>query len=153
MASRQTPDRRTQGQEVIQAVATVLDFAPDHWNSGTRMVAIALADRVNQDGQCWPSVADIARRTGLSARMVKYHLRYLEDEGIITRNGQRIGTSGQPVSNLWTWRFWRIGGVQPIAPPGVQPTSPLPRGRGVQPIAPKPSLLTTRDNRYREVGT
>lgn len=133
---------------MIQAVATVLDFAPDHWNSGTRIVAIALADRVNQDGQCWPSVADISRRTGLSPRMVKYHLRYLEDENVITCNGQRIGSSGQPVSNLWTWRFWKLGGVQPIAPGGVQHTSPLPRGGGVQPIAPKPLDITTIKNRY-----
>ena len=133
---------------MIQAVATVLDFAPDNWNSGTRMVAIALADRVNQDGQCWPSVADLSRRTGLSSRMVQKHLRYLEDEGVITRIGQRIGTSGQPVSNMWTWRFWRTGGVKYMTPPGVNYTTPLPRGGGVNSSSPKPSLLTTRENHY-----
>ena len=133
---------------MIQAVATVLDFAPDHWTSGTRIVAIALADRVNQDGQCWPSVADLSRRTGLSARMVRYHLRYLEEQNVITCNGQRIGTSGQRVSNLWTWRFWKLGGVQPIAGGGVQPTAGQTRGGGVQPIAAKPLDITTIKNRY-----
>lgn len=133
---------------MIQAVATVLDFAPDHWTSGTRIVAIALADRVNQDGHCWPSVADISRRTGLSGRMVQKHLRYLEEENVITCNGQRMGTSGQPVSNLWTWRFWRLGGVNHSSPGGVSHSSPLPRGGGVKPSSPKPSLLTTRENHY-----
>lgn len=133
---------------MIQAVATVLDFAPDTWNSGTRMVAIALADRVNQDGQCWPSISDLSRRTGLSGRMVQKHLRYLEEEGVITRNGQRIGSGGQPVSNLWTWRFWRIGGVNYMTPPGVNSMTPLPRGGGVNSSSPKPSLLTTRENHY-----
>ena len=115
---------------MIQAVATVLDFAPDNWNSGTRMVAIALADRVNQDGQCWPSVADIARRTGLSGRMVQRHLRYLEEQGVITCNGQRMGTSGQPVSNVWTWRFWKLGGVTPMSPGGRHPVHPFHEGEG-----------------------
>lgn len=92
---------------MIQAMATVLDFAPDHWNSGTRMVAIALADRVNSEWQCWPSIADIRRRTGLSERMVQYHLRYLEEEGVIHCGGQRY-IDGHGLSNLWTW-LWRLG--------------------------------------------
>jgi len=96
---------------VIQAMATVLDFAPDHWHAGTRLVAIALADRVNGDWQAWPSVADLSRRTGLSERVVQRYLRYLEAEGVIHCHGQRY-IDGHGVSNLWTW-MWRLS-AQPV---------------------------------------
>jgi hypothetical protein len=95
------------GSGVIQAMAIVLDFAPDHWHAGTRLVAIALADRVNHDWQCWPSVADLSRRTGLSERVVQRYLRYLEAEGVIHCHGQRY-IDGQGLSNLWTW-MWKLG--------------------------------------------
>jgi predicted transcriptional regulator len=84
----------------------VLDFAPQHWSSGTRLVAIALADRVNQDWQAWPSLNDIARRTGLSTRQVRTHLRTLEQEGVIVQTVQRRA-NGSRQTNLWTW-LWKI---------------------------------------------
>lgn len=132
---------------MIQAIAAVLDFAPDHWTSGTRLVAIAIADRVNGDGQCWPSIADLSRRTGLGERAVQRALRILEDEGVIRRHGQRIGTGGQPVSNLWTWTLWLQLGVSHRPPGGVVHATPPPLTVGVSHRPPKPSLLTTRENR------
>lgn len=112
---------------MIQATTLVLDFAPPHWNSGTRLVALALADRVGSDWVCWPSVDDISRRTGLKPRMVKYHLRYLEEERVIAREERRRGNGSQQ-SNLWIW-LWKMhlpegDRVQPTAPPVVQPTAP-----------------------------
>ena len=54
---------------MIQAIALVLDFAPAHWSSSTRMVAVALGDYVNTDSSyAWPSVANLARRSGISTR-------------------------------------------------------------------------------------
>lgn len=126
---------------MIRAVSAVLDFAPDHWTPAVRIVALALADRVNHEHQCWPSIADVCRRTGLSERSVQMHLRQLEREGVVDRVGQRSNGCGQPVSNLWIWRHWPDGGVQWAAPGGVQPTAPPSRGGGVQPTAPKPSSL------------
>lgn len=83
----------------------VLDFAPEHWNTGTRMVAIALADRVNGDSlECWPSVVDISRRTGLKKRQVQNHLRQLEAEGVITNLGQRP-VKGNRGSNTYRWNL------------------------------------------------
>lgn len=83
----------------------VLDFAPQHWTTGTRLVALALADRVNSDGHCWPALADIARRCGMSERQVRRHIRQLEDDNTITNLGQRPGKAG-PTSNLWKWNLW-----------------------------------------------
>jgi hypothetical protein len=86
----------------ISAMVMVLDFAPAHWSSGTRLVALAIADRVGTDHECWPSIADIARRTGLRPRMVKYHAAILEGEGIIKREVRRR-PNGSRQANLWVW--------------------------------------------------
>ena len=111
-------------------MVAVLDFAPDTWSTGTRMVALALADRVNQDGQAWPSLADIARRSGLSTRQVRTHLRTIEADGWIRCEGQRINGGGQPVSNLWTWTRWMELGRHSTSGGGRKPTSaPTVRGR------------------------
>jgi hypothetical protein len=107
----------------IHAIVTVLDFAPDTWGPGTRLVALALADRVNQDGQAWPSLTDIARRSGLSTRQVRTHLRTIEGDGWIRCEGQRINGGGQPVSNLWTWTQWMQVGRKPTSALGRKPTS------------------------------
>jgi hypothetical protein len=133
----------------IQAIVAVLDFAPDHWSSGVRMVAIAMADRVNMDegGSCWPSIADIGRRTGLDRRTVQRHLRTLEDEGWIQNHGQRPGTTGgQPVSNRWTWEAW-LGrrGDTGVRGRGGMGVTPLVRDRGGMGAA-----LTVSSNHKRE---
>lgn len=126
---------------MIRAVSAVLDFAPDHWTPAVRIVALALADRVNQDHQCWPSIGDIARRTGLDTRRVQRQLRIIESEGWVERVGQRSNGCGQPVSNLWIWRYWPDGGVSPVPGGGVASVTPPPRGGGVAPAPPKPSSL------------
>lgn len=108
---------------MIRCIALVLDFAPDHWSSGTRMVALALADRVNQDWEAWPSLEDIARRTGLSTRQVRVHLRQLETEGVIQNCGQRI-IGNHAYSNLWIW-MWRLEAwAEARFPPGRKSASP-----------------------------
>lgn len=130
----------------------VLDYAPVHWSSGLRLVALALADRVNGDtGECWPSISDIAHRSGLKERQVQAHLRTLEREGVIENLGQRRKSDGTPGSNVWQWHMWITSnplwttggvGVQSTAPGGVHSTAPR-FPIGVQSTAPKPLLLTT----------
>lgn len=56
------------------------------WDGGPtgathRFVLIALADNANDDGECWPSVATISRKTGICVRSVRLSLRHLETEG------------------------------------------------------------------------
>lgn len=90
---------------MIQAIATVLDFAPDHWTPAQRLVAIALGDRVNPDTlECYPSIADVSRRTGLERRQVQRILRQLEKDGVISRLGQK--TDGKKWgANRWRWEM------------------------------------------------
>ena len=111
---------------MIQAIALVLDFAPPHWSPSTRMVAIAIADYANSDtGQCWPSIANLSRRSGVSGRQVQRCLREIEADGWIERTRfHRVGT------NLWIWHK-RIGvGGDTHVTPRVTPMSPPLRGEG-----------------------
>jgi hypothetical protein len=113
---------------VIQAIALVLDFAPAHWSSSTRMVAVALGDYVNTDSSyAWPSVANLARRSGISTRQVQRCLRQIERDGWIERatgDNHRLGTT------LWIWRKRiGVGGDTSVTPP-LTPVSPPVRGRG-----------------------
>ena len=111
---------------MIQAIALVLDFAPAHWTSSTRMVAIALADYANTDtGHCWPSLANLSRRSGVSVRQVQRCLREIENDGWIERTDtHRLGT------NLWTWRKRiTLGGDTHVTPPLTLVSPPL-RGMG-----------------------
>ena len=130
---------------MIQAISMVLDFAPEHWTSGTRLVAICLGDYANSDtGWAWPSIRSIARRTGLSERQVQRHLRIIEADGWITDGHNGKG------STLWIWnrrvRLDDSGGDMHVTP-RVTPTSPPHRGTGVTPTSPKPLVLNHHVNR------
>ena len=107
----------------LQAMTLVLDFAPEHWSSGRRMVALAIADRVGQDGTTWCSVADVGKRSGLHERMVRYHIKALIQEGVLMKE-KRHRDNGSQRSNLWIWVWTVPMGVQPTAPTGRQPTAP-----------------------------
>lgn len=108
----------------IQQLVLILDFAPPHWSSGLRLVAIALADHVGEDYDCWPSVTTLSRRTGLSPRMVRRYLTDLEMEGVIAREPQY--RDNRQTSNLYSW-LWRVDnwhlGVTPVTGGGLSPMS------------------------------
>lgn len=137
----------------IRAVASVLGFAPEDWTPGTRIVAVALADHVNDtDGTAWPSITRLAGMAGMAPRNVQRHLRILELDGWIVRTGQRRNPTGQPISNLWIWQKWLTlppvdkptstgGGVTYTSPGGVTHTSPPALTGGVTYTSPKPSVL------------
>ena len=50
-----------------------------------RMVYVALASYATSDGKAWPSLASIARRSGLSPSTVARELNALEEKGYIVR--------------------------------------------------------------------
>ena len=111
---------------MIAAIALVLDFAPPEWTPSTRMVAIALADYANTDtGHCWPSLANLSRRSGVSVRTVQRCLRTIEEAGWIERRlTNKVGT------NLWTWRKRIMVGGDTHVTGRVTPVSPPVRGEG-----------------------
>lgn len=86
----------------IRAMVSVFDFAPPHWDTSTRLVALVIADHVDDStGECWPSVARIAYRAGLSPRQVRRILVRLENENVI----QRIirYENNRQTSNRYLW--------------------------------------------------
>ena len=111
---------------MIAAIALVLDLAPAEWKPSTRMVAIALADYANTDtGHCWPSLANLSRRSGVSVRQVQRCLRTIEKAGWIERRlTNKVGT------NLWTWRKRITVGGDTSVTRRVTPMSPSVRGEG-----------------------
>lgn len=87
---------------------------PDNIKGNGRLVAIALANRVNMhpehDNQlcAWPSIKGIAADIGASKSAVKNSLNMLEERGVITRI-QRFSDKGQ-INTLYMWHPWRAEG-------------------------------------------
>jgi hypothetical protein len=101
-----------------------------------KLVLLALADHAQDGGGgAYPSVATLARKTGLSDRMVRYVLSRKSQQGLLSKTG--TDRSGAVV-----YQF-RFSGGAPRA--GVQMTAETPA-----PYSPKPSVTitsTTSDGR------
>ena len=50
-----------------------------------KLVALALADCANDEGEAWPSIATLARKCGCDRRTVQRNLREIEKLGFLTR--------------------------------------------------------------------
>lgn len=50
-----------------------------------KLVLLSLADQANDDGECWPSVRNMCKRSCLSERTVQRVLRTLESMGVLFR--------------------------------------------------------------------
>jgi len=64
-------------------------------------VYMALARFANQEGACWPSLATIAKRTGMSRMQVIRELANLQDRGLIAIEHQ-YGEKGEHKANIYT---------------------------------------------------
>lgn len=69
--------------------------------SGPKFVLVALANRANQDGDCWPSQNDISRQTGISRMSVSKHITYLVEKKLIEAKHRKRIDGGQS-SNFYT---------------------------------------------------
>ncbi|MCX5584236.1 helix-turn-helix domain-containing protein [Streptomyces erythrochromogenes] len=56
-------------------------WARSQSRNGARLVMLALADRADDDGFCWPSIDDLAQRTRLSPRAVQKGIATLVTDG------------------------------------------------------------------------
>lgn len=55
-----------------------------------RFTLLALADRADEDGVCWPSRATLARKCRTSESTIRKHLKTLEAEGVLHIQSRRI---------------------------------------------------------------
>lgn len=72
----------------FREVADVFDGV-DGIPPAQKLVVVALADRADQDGVCWPSVDELCRRTCQSKSSVLRHLRALEERGVLAIQTRR----------------------------------------------------------------
>lgn len=61
-------------------------------SSSEKLTLLALCDRANHEGECWPSSQDVERRTGLNRKTLQKTLSALEEKELI-RRGKREGRS------------------------------------------------------------
>ena len=73
---------------IMAAVFDLPDMGPTH-----RLIMLALADHADDAGRCYPSLARLARRTGLTDRAIRTNLRQLEYAGQI-RVEKQAGPKG-----------------------------------------------------------
>ncbi|MBN9603032.1 MAG: helix-turn-helix domain-containing protein [Afipia felis] len=66
-----------------------------------KLVLIAVCDRANKDGKCWPSQRNTAARCSLTERTVNSALGSLEKNGLIRRK-RRTKTDGRRTSDVIT---------------------------------------------------
>lgn len=65
-----------------------------------KSVLVALANRADEDGYCWPGIGDLQLRTGWGVRSIQTALHELEASGMV-RISHRFLASGTQTSNLY----------------------------------------------------
>ena len=65
-----------------------------------RLLLLILANVADEQGYCFPGVNYLARKVGLSHRMVRRHLAQLEGDGLISR-AFRVEAKGQEVNDYF----------------------------------------------------
>ncbi|QND84586.1 Helix-turn-helix domain-containing protein [Chromobacterium vaccinii] len=68
--------------------------------TGQKMILIALADRANDEGECWPGQEELAKKGSMSPRSVVNHIDWLEDHGLLKVERRQKGNQRQ--SNRYT---------------------------------------------------
>jgi DNA-binding transcriptional ArsR family regulator len=90
----------------LRAMLWAFDEAPPYLSPIQRHVLVALADHVDDSTQiAWPSIARLARRTGLGQSTVRRSLAALADAGIISVEIHGAPTKGGDWTrpNLYRW--------------------------------------------------
>src|SRR5215213_538994 len=91
-------DRRRKGFFTIDNV--LLDWFGALLGPYGLAVYMALARFANQEGTCWPSLATIAKKTGMSRPQVIREIAKLKELGLIAVAHQ-LGKKGEHTSNLY----------------------------------------------------
>jgi hypothetical protein len=92
-----------------------------------RAVLMALADRANDSGKCWPSLATIAKDAGVCLSSVKVALRKLRASGLVTwtHTTTEAGDAGCNIYHIAVGG--RAGDAPPRAGDGQRRTAPAPQ--------------------------
>jgi len=83
---------------------------PERIIGPARMVAVALADHMSPNPAldnaicCWPSIATIAKKAGMSESTTRRAIKLLTDAGVITVEHRRDQATNR--TNLYRWHPW-----------------------------------------------
>lgn len=66
-----------------------------------KSVLVALANRADEDGYCWPGIDDLERRTGWKRRAVQTAIKELQARQLLTVSPQFSDKTGVQKSNLY----------------------------------------------------
>ena len=80
-----------------------------------RLVMLALADHADDEGRCYPSIARLCERTGLSERAMQVRIKALSAEGYLVVNAN----AGPKGCNVYF--------VRPYPPQEMHPAGNAPR--------------------------
>lgn len=94
-----------------------------------RMVLLVLANHAGQDGECWPSVARIARQAGIVERSVYRSLEELVEGGFLTRTSR----ADQHRASIYRLTLPAVTLCQ--GTPDSQSVAPAPQSGGPLPIS------------------
>jgi len=121
------------------------------WNGGPekqsdRFVLLALADYANDDGECWPSIAVVMRKTCMSKRGIQTVLRRLKADGWL----EIEAGGGRKNCNLY-----RVKTPQEMHPAGDAPphmSAETPQMTAINPAgdAPEPSRTIIEPSEIKE---
>lgn len=111
------------------------------WESGParqsdRFVLLAIADYANDEGECWPSIGGICRKTCLSERGVQTVIRRLENDGWLSIDAG----GGRKNCNLYTVKNPAPYAPRTICTPHMDAETPHMDAINPAPAAPEPSL-------------
>lgn len=87
--------------------------------STEKFVLVALADRANDDGHCWPGQRSLADKCSLSRQTVNRCVKTLETKGLLKIEA-RVDDVGRPLSNRY---FLNWGGTVSKSDRGMSPTT------------------------------
>lgn len=79
-----------------------------------KLLLLVLANRANEHGECWPSIALVAAEAEMSVRAAKVHLASLRERGLLDWEQQSRADGSRSVNR------YRL----PIAPPRADPAPP-----------------------------
>lgn len=68
---------------------------------GQKMVLLALADRANDDGECWPGQESLSRKCSMSERAIRDNIHKLEQAGLIEVETRQDTDTHQRKTNLY----------------------------------------------------
>ena len=119
----------------------VWEFGPE--KQADRFVLLALADYANDEGECWPSIAGICRKTCMSERGVQGVIQRLKINGWVSIS---VG-SGRKNCNVYTIKNPAPPAPRSSCPPQMNAETPQMDVENPAPPAPEPSITIKKPSK------